>query len=96
MLDKMNTKTLDPLYQTFPTEEAYRLMSKLEQVFAPKHGSLLNMAEPELSVMTRQRFSDRVGTQDEVERRIAACQKDRTNAKLASTGDSQPTTPERN
>ena len=35
------------------------------------------MAEPELSVMTRQCFSDRVGTQDEVTRRIAAWQADR-------------------
>jgi hypothetical protein len=52
-------------------------MSKLELVFTPKHGSWLNMAEPELSVMTRQCFSDRVDSQSETERRIAAWQADR-------------------
>ena len=73
----MNTHSLGSLYATFPAEEAYRLLSKLELVYTPKHGSWLNMAEPELSVMTRQCFSDRVGSQAEVERRIAAWQVDR-------------------
>jgi len=75
--DNLNTHTMGSLYAAFPAEEAYRLMSKLELVFTPKHGSWLNMAEPELSVMTRQCFSDRVGSQAEVKRRIAAWQADR-------------------
>jgi len=75
--DNLNTHVLGSLYAAFPAAEAYRLMSKLELVFTPKHGSWLNMAEPELSVMTRQCFSDRVGTQTEVEHRIAAWQVDR-------------------
>ena len=65
------------LYAAFPAAEAYRLSSRLELVYTPKHGSWLNMAEPELSVMTRQCFSDRVGSQAEVVRRICAWQADR-------------------
>jgi len=75
--DNLNTHAPGSLYAAFPAEEAYRLLSKLEIVFTPKHGSWLNMAEPELSVMTRQCFSDRVGTQEEAERRIVAWQADR-------------------
>lgn len=75
--DNLNTHVLGSLYAAFAAEEAYRLMSKLELVFTPKHGSWLNMAEPELSVMTRQCFSDRVSSQAEAERRIAAWQVDR-------------------
>lgn len=52
-------------------------MSKLELVHTPKHGSWLNMAEPELSVMTRQCFGERVSSQEDAERRIAAWQIDR-------------------
>ena len=75
--DNLNTHVMGSLYAAFPPEEAYRLMSRLEIVYTPKHGSWLNMAEPELSVMTRQCFSDRVGSQTEAERRIAAWQVDR-------------------
>lgn len=75
--DNLNTHQFSSLYATFPAEEAYRLMNKLELVFTPKHGSWLNMAEPELSVMTRQCFADRVGSQAEAERRITAWTSDR-------------------
>ncbi len=75
--DNLNTHVMGSLYQAFAAEEAYRLMNQLELVFTPKHGSWLNMAEPELSVLTRQCFSDRVGSQAEVERRTAAWQADR-------------------
>ena len=72
MDDNLNTHCPGSLYAAFPADEAFRLLSKLELVFTPKHGSWLNMAEPELSVMTRQCFSDRVGTQAEAEKRITA------------------------
>ncbi len=75
--DNLNTHTIGSLYAAFPAEEAYRLVSKLDLVHTPKHGSWLNMAEPELSVMTRQCFGDRVSSQDEAERRITAWQVDR-------------------
>jgi hypothetical protein len=75
--DNLNTHNFGSLYQTFPPEEASRLMSRLEIVYTPKHGSWLNMAEPELSVLTRQCLSDRVESQKEVERRTSEWESDR-------------------
>lgn len=72
LCDNLNTHCPGSLYAAFPPEEAFRLMSKLELVFTPKHGSWLNMAEPELSVMTRQCFEGRVGSEAEVRERTAA------------------------
>lgn len=92
--DNLNTHTIGSLYARFPAEEAYRLTSKLELVFTPKHGSWLNMAEPELSVMTRQCFSDRVDSQAEAERRITTWYADRNERQTGidwqfSTGDAR-------
>jgi hypothetical protein len=75
--DNLNTHTLGSLYQAFPPEEAFRIAGRIDIVHTPKHGSWLNMAEPELSVLTRQCFSDRVGQQAEVQRRCEAWEKDR-------------------
>lgn len=77
--DNLNTHARSSLYATFPPEEAFRLANKIELVYTPKHGSWLNMAEPELSVMTRQCFADRVASECEVRRRIAAWQQDRNS-----------------
>lgn len=52
-------------------------MSRIELVHTPKHGSWLNMAKPELSMLTRQCFTDRVGQQAEVKSRREAWQADR-------------------
>jgi len=54
VLDNLNTHTPAALYQTFPAEEARRLTCKLAFHYTPKHGSWLNMAEIEFSVMARQ------------------------------------------
>lgn len=75
--DNLNTHNFGSLYLAFSADEAFRLMSKLELVFTPKHGSWLNMAEPELSVLTRQCFCDRVGTEVEVAGRVGAWESDR-------------------
>lgn len=58
--DNLNTHRLASLYEAFPAEEALRLAKKLELVHSPKHGSWLNMAEPELSVLTRQCLGRRI------------------------------------
>ena len=68
--DNLSTHCPGSLYKAFAPQEAFRLLEKLELVFTPKHGSWLNMAEPELSVMTRQCFSDRVASQSDAEHRI--------------------------
>ena len=64
--DNLNTHTLASLYQAFAPAEALRIASKLELVHTPKHGSWLNVAEPELSVLTRQCLDRRISRRDEL------------------------------
>ena len=60
VLDNLNIHALGSLYETFPPAEARRLVEKLELHYTPKHGSWLNMAEIELSVLERQCLSGRI------------------------------------
>jgi DDE superfamily endonuclease len=64
--DNLNTHNLASLYQAFDPAEALRIVQKLEMVHTPKHGSWLNVAESELSVLTRQCMDRRIGTLEEV------------------------------
>jgi DDE superfamily endonuclease len=64
--DNLNTHDLGSLYEAFAPAEALRLARKLALVHTPKHGSWLNMAEPELAVLTRQALGDRLASQDAV------------------------------
>lgn len=52
--DQLNTHDPAALYEYFPPEEAKRILDRLDFHFTPKHGSWLNMAEIELSVLNRQ------------------------------------------
>jgi hypothetical protein len=54
VLDNLNTHTAGALYAAFPPAEAKRVWDKLELHYTPKHGSWLNIAELELSVLRRQ------------------------------------------
>ena len=54
VMDQLNTHSTASLYAAFPPAEARRLADKLEIHHTPKHGSWLNMAELELSVLARQ------------------------------------------
>ena len=60
VMDNLNTHTPASLYETFEPKEARRLAQKLEIHYTPKHGSWLNMAEIELSVLSRQCLDRRV------------------------------------
>jgi len=80
ILDNLNIHTPASLYEAFEPTEARRILKKLEFHFTPKHGSWLNMAEIELSVLTRQCLSRRLGNQEIVSRESAAWVKER-NAK---------------
>jgi len=60
VMDQLNVDTPGSLYEAFPPAEAKRLASKLEIHHTPKHGSWLNMAEAELSVLTRQCLDRRI------------------------------------
>jgi hypothetical protein len=78
--DNLNTHTLAALYQAFGPAEALRLAQKLELVHTPKHGSWLNVAESELSALTRQSLGRRIDTQARVAAEGLAW-KDRRNEK---------------
>ena len=60
IMDNLNTHTPAALYEVFPPAQAKRLADKLELHYTPKHGSWLNIAEIELSVLSRQCLDRRV------------------------------------
>jgi transposase len=60
VVDNLNTHTAGALYATFPPAEAHRIWTKLEVHYTPKHGSWLNMAELELSALSRQCLARRI------------------------------------
>ncbi|MBV9174478.1 MAG: IS630 family transposase [Chloroflexi bacterium] len=60
VMDNLNTHTPGSLYEAFEPTEARRLIDKLEIHYTPKHGSWLNMAETELSVLTTQCLDRRI------------------------------------
>jgi len=72
VLDNLNTHTPASLYEAFPPAEARRITSKLEFHYTPNHGSWLNMAEIELSILSRQCLKQRLQDQDSVDRECAA------------------------
>jgi DDE superfamily endonuclease len=72
VMDQLNTHSPASLYEAFPPREAKRLADKLEIHYTPKHGSWLNMAEIELSVLQRQCLDRRLGNQATLEREVGA------------------------
>lgn len=60
VMDNLNVHTPGALYEVYPPEEARRLAERLEVHYTPKHGSWLNIAEIELSILSRQCLSRRV------------------------------------
>lgn len=80
VLDNLNTHTPASFYEVFPPAEAWRLSQKLEVHYTPKHGSWLNMAEIELSVLARQCLNRRLATLEEVSQQVRAWQDERNQA----------------
>jgi transposase len=77
VMDNLNTHTPASLYEAFSAKEARRLAEKLEIHYTPKHGSWLNMAEIELSVLGRQCLDRRVPDFETLEREAHAWQERR-------------------
>ena len=75
VMDNLNTHTLGSLYQAFAPETAFALAQRLEIHHTPKHGSWLNVAEIELSVLTRQCLDRRIDTLDTLNAELAAWQR---------------------
>jgi hypothetical protein len=80
VMDQLNTHTPGSLYEAFEPSEAKRLADKIEIHYTPKHGSWLNMAEIEFSVLARQCLNERMGDKDRLTRAIAAWQKERNHS----------------
>jgi hypothetical protein len=77
VMDNLNTHTIGSLYEAFPPAEARRLAEKLDIHYTPKHGSWLNMAEIELSVLGRQCLGRRIQDQEVLTREVTAWEADR-------------------
>ena len=71
VMDNLNTHSPISLYQAFAPQEARRLLDRLEFHYTPKHGSWLNMAEIELSVLSRQCLRRRIPDQETLRKEIA-------------------------
>ena len=83
VMDNLNTHSVASLYEAFPPPEARRLAKKLEIHYTPKHGSWLNMAELELSVLARQCLDDRMADQPTLARATAAWERARNRHQRA-------------
>ena len=80
VLDDLNAHTVGALYEAFPPEEARRLAARFEWHYTPKHGSWLNVAEMELSVLARQCLDRRIPDATVLKREVAAWEKARNAA----------------
>ena len=93
VMDNLNTHRLSCLYEAFDPAEARRLIEKIQVVHTPKHGSWLNMAECELSVLARQCLNERIGDETTLRKRVSRWDQAATTAAKKSTGHSKPPTP---
>jgi hypothetical protein len=74
VMDNLNTHTLGSLYEVFEPTKARALAQRLEIHYTPKHGSWLNIAEIELSALTRQCLDRRIDDLDVLNTELAAWQ----------------------
>ena len=80
VLDNLKTHGPASFYEAFAPDEARRLAERFDFCYTPKHGSWLNRAEIELSVLSRQCLARRIGEIEMLQREIGAWQQKR-NAK---------------
>jgi hypothetical protein len=81
VMDNLNTHTKASLYETFEPAEARRILKKLEFHYTPKHGSWLNQAEIELSVLMRQCLDQRIPDEETLKREVKAYEDRRNQAR---------------
>lgn len=81
VLDNLNIHKLSILYEFYPPEEARRLIQRFEIHYTPVHGSWLNIAEIELSVMSRQCTDRRISDIDTLRNELNAWKNERNNIK---------------
>ena len=83
VLDNLNTHRAASLYEAFAAPEARRIVKRLEFHHTPKHGSWLNMAEIEFSVLARSCLRKRVPNESALSREIQALERERNAARAA-------------
>ena len=79
VMDNLNTHGAASLYERFPPEVARRLAERLEIHYTPNHGSWLDIAEIELSVLSRQCLNRRLDSLDALKREVEEWLRDRNN-----------------
>jgi hypothetical protein len=72
VMDNLNTHTISSLYEAFLPAVALSLAKRLEIHYTPKHGSWLNIAEIELSVMSSQCLDRRIATLDALQQELSS------------------------
>jgi hypothetical protein len=77
VMDNLNTHNGASLYKAFEPAQAQRILAKLDIHYTPRHGSWLNMAEIEFSVLARQCLNRRIPDRETLKREIEAWQKQR-------------------
>ena len=80
--DNLNTHRVASLYETFPAQEARRIAKRLEFHYTPKHGSWLNLAEIEFSVLSRSCLRQRLPDEDALRREVGASVAQRNAAQI--------------
>jgi hypothetical protein len=81
VMDNLNTHNIGSLYEAFDPQTARALASRLEIHYTPKHGSWLNMAETELSILSRQCLDRRIESQDILTREVTTWEHDRNTCR---------------
>ena len=82
VMDNLNTHKLASLYEAFPPEQARRIAERFEVHHTPKHGSWLNVAEIELSVLSRQCLDRRIESQDELLKQLEPWEVERNDREV--------------
>ena len=91
--DNLSSHSAGALYEAFAPAEARRILRRLDFHFTPKHASWLNMVEIEIGVLRGQCLDRRIDDPMELNREIAAWERQRIRQALASIGCSQLTRP---
>lgn len=80
--DNLNTHTASSFYENLSPADAFALAQRFEMDYTPKKGSWLNMAELELSALSRSCLSRRIGSVEELDREVQPLVKERTELKI--------------
>lgn len=78
--DNLSTHARHALYELHPPQKAREILQRIEFVHTPKHGSWLNVAEIELSILSRQCLAERIPDKEMLQRQVQAWQDNRNNS----------------